>query len=398
MIQSIKPYNWKAFFLVMIVLFSMPMRVYFPTSIIIEVLILIFFFIGTTNINNKSLYTGNDLIHVVFLFVLLVYGLVNGSLASVFFNESYRYFSFFLLLTVLKFSKVNYGGILNICKWACALASVHYMYELYFINFIDAGNFNAVPITGPAVQAMSMDEDNSYMLPQWFLGIPYFRPFGFLIQPQKSGFIPILGTIIVYLLSDGNNFYKSKAKYWYVFFSIVLLLSASKTAIASQLLILSIILFNFYPHKHISARELRLIIIAFIPLSYYIVSSLFEEGHAKESTTILNDFVAFFNYPAYNWFIGIGIPDNLDLLAHGYTTECYIARLLAQVGIPAFFLMAVLGWRIVKTHNKKYNWILIAFLFGIFSHYCVINAYFVSFVFATMICYSQQKYGGTYAK
>ena len=139
------------------------------------------------------------------------------------------------------------------------------------------------------------------------------------------------------------------------------------------------------------SKELLQIVFISIPVVVYAVSKLFIDNHAEETAGILNDIFAFFNYPFINWFIGIGVPGYTDLLAHGFSCECYLARLLAQVGVIFFMIELMWGYSIIRSKSKKFNWILISLLFGLFSHYCLINAYFMTFSIAVIICYAQTR-------
>ncbi len=385
--KEMRRYTFWEVILTLAFLFAMPMRVYLPTSFIIEMaaIILLAFVPKWPKGNVRK---DKEFGHLLFLLILLVLGVVLGTTNPPFFAENYRYFSFFLFLAALKVTRVNYENLLRLCFYGCVFCAFFFIYELVHLNFINLGDFNSVPIVGQATQSMYYDEESNYLDPQWFLGIPYFRPMGFFIQPQKSGFIYVVGTICAYLIYR-NEKDRRKLYFWFVFFTIVVIASAAKTAVLSQIMILAIAFLNLYPKNNFTSKEIVKLFIISIPLLFYVISNLFEEGHAEESNLILGDFISFFNFPPFNWLTGVGIPKEADLVAHGFSCECYIARLLAQVGVIFFTIELFWGFSIIRSKSKKFNWILIALLFGLFSHYCVINAYFMTFSFAVIICYAQ---------
>lgn len=383
----LKKYSVWEFLLVFAFLFAMPMRVYVPTSFVIEgVTILLIIFVPKRSGANRI--AGNsDYLHIGFLLFLLLLGIILGTTSPPFFNENYRYFTFFLFLTVLKSRNVNYRNLLQLCFWACVLCSAFSIYELVYLNLLNFGDYNGIPILGPASAAMYVDKDSDYLMQQWFLGIPFFRPMGFFIQPQKSGFIPVLGTICYYLLYRDAN--KGTKFFWYSFFTLIVIASAAKTAIVSQLIIFAVAVLNLYPRKNLRPKDIIIMGVISIPLLVYVVMKIFRESHSEETMYILNDIIAFFNFPVYNWFMGVGIPSDTDLFRHGFVCECYIARLLAQVGIIFFIFELIWGYKLIKSKSTKINWVIIGLLFGLFSHYCILNAYFMTFVLSVIVCYTR---------
>ncbi len=381
----LKKYGIWELLLVFAFLFAMPMRVYVPTSFIIELVSIIMLVAipkWPNYVVNKTYLEG----HLFFLLILLVLGILLGTTNPPFFTESYRYFTFFIFLTVLKISRVNYENLLRLCFYGCVFCAIFSIYELVHLNFLHFGEYNSIPILGPASREMYVNEASDYLSQQWFLGIPYFRPMGFFIQPQKSGFIYVIGTICTYLIYRNE---KGKAYLGYLFFTCVVVATAAKTAIVSQLLVIAVAALDLYPRAHLRGKEILRIAVVSIPVLFYAIVKIFGKNHMEESGVILGDITAFFNYPPINWLTGIGIPTDIDLRAHGFECECYMARLLAQVGLIFFTIELLWGFSIIRTKSKKFNWILISLLFGLFSHYCVINAYFMTFSFAVVICYAQ---------
>lgn len=105
---------------------------------------------------------------------------------------------------------------------------------------------------------------------------------------------------------------------------------------------------------------------------------------------VLNDNLCFLNYDIPNILLGIGIPYQKSLLIHGYICECFEARLLAQVGIVNFILLLWFLKSFYKTYDKRLNFMLLITLFFMCLHYCVINAYFISFCMIVIYCYAKQ--------
>ena len=94
---------------------------------------------------------------------------------------------------------------------------------------------------------------------------------------------------------------------------------------------------------------------------------------------VLNDNLCFLNYDIPNILLGIG-----------YICECFEARLLAQVGIVNFILLLWFLKSFYKTYDKRLNFMLLITLFFMCLHYCVINAYFISFCMIVIYCYAKQ--------
>lgn len=72
------------------------------------------------------------------------------------------------------------------------------VYELIHINITSPNDFTGLLITGSAMN--TYDEDSQYLLPSEDLGFPMLRPFGLMLQPQKSAFVYVFGIVIKYLL------------------------------------------------------------------------------------------------------------------------------------------------------------------------------------------------------
>lgn len=383
----LKKYRIWEILLVFAFLFAMPLRVYFPTSFVIEGVIIYLVLFVPKRTGACKIVENSDYLHIEFLLFLLLLGIILGTTNPPFFTENYRYFTFFVFLTILKSRNVNYRNLLQLCFWGCVFCSVFSIYELVYLNILNFGDYNGIPILGPASAAMYVDIDSDYLMQQWFLGMPFFRPMGFFIQPQKSGFIPVLGTICYYLLYRDSN--KGAKLLWYSFFTMIVVASAAKTAIVSQLIIIAVAVLNLYPRKNLRPKDIIIMGMISIPLLVYIVMKIFGESHSEETMYILNDIIAFFNFPAYNWLMGVGIPSDTDLFQHGFVCECYIARLLAQVGVIFFIVELIWGYRLINCKSAKFNWVIIGLLFGLFSHYCILNAYFMTFVLSVIVCYTR---------
>ena len=133
---------------------------------------------------------------------------------------------------------------------------------------------------------------------------------------------------------------------------------------------------------------LKVFILA-LPLIFYLVASLFDDSHHEEASGIITDFASFFNLPIYHWLIGVGIPNESYLNAHGYIIECFHARVLAQMGLPLYIVEIFWLWKLIRTNDKKSNCLIAIAFIGMGIHYCVINAYFIILAFSILICYAQ---------
>ena len=213
---------------------------------------------------------------------------------------------------------------MKIAFWLCVLHIPFTVYELIHINITSPNDFSGLLITGPAMN--TYDEDSQYLRPSEDLGFLMLRPFGLMLQPQKSAFVFVFGIVIRYLLDKKNNEYK---KFWYFLFLAAVIASAGKTAILIAFVLLLAILYNIYPSLKVSKRRIIVyVLIGLAVLLYLLIHTLqINDGRAQALGDIGNDLVSILNYPTLEAIFGHGIPNVADMENHGFIVESYFLTL-----------------------------------------------------------------------
>lgn len=234
----------------------------------------------------------------------------------------------------------------------------------------------------------SYDVDSQYLRESDNLGLMAIRPFGLMLQPQKSGFVFCVGIILQYIRNRLSHSHFTNL--WYILFVVAIFLTGAKTALLCALVLLIAIKLNIYLGQKMTRKRLGIYhVIIFVLIGIDIQNiALISSNSARND--VLNDNLCFLNYDIPNILLGIGIPYQKSLLIHGYICECFEARLLAQVGIVNFILLLWFLKSFYKTYDKRLNFMLLITLFFMCLHYCVINAYFISFCMIVIYCYAKQ--------
>lgn len=374
---------------IILIFFACPLRAYLPTSFIVEfIAIVIFLFCMNSKVGNgiEVKTKRNSIALACVMVVIFILGML-GNYDDFCFKENYRFFVQFVFLAIFINSSYDNERALKIAFWLCVLHIPFTVYELIHINITSPNDFTGLLITGSAMN--TYDEDSQYLLPSEDLGFPMLRPFGLMLQPQKSAFVFVFGIVTRYLLDKKNNEYK---KFWYFLFLAAVIASAGKTAILIAFVLLLAILYNIYPSLKVSKRRIIVYVsIGLAVLLYLLIHTLqINDGRAQALGDIGNDLVSILNYPTLEAIFGHGIPSVADMENHGFIVESYLARIVLQLGYLPFLLVCYATSKIFKAKEWKLNYIMLWLIFGLMGHYCVLNTPFYQFLLCVIVCFYKQ--------
>lgn len=374
---------------IILIFFACPLRAYLPTSFIVELISIIIFLFGLKSRRFNGIQgetKGNSIIMAIIMVVIFLLGML-GNYDEFCFKENYRFFVQFVFLAIFINSSYDNERALKIAFWLCVLHIPFTVYELIHINITSPNDFSGLLITGSAMN--TYDEDSQYLLPSEDLGFPMLRPFGLMLQPQKSAFVFVFGIVIRYLLDKKNNEYNKR---WYFLFLAAVIFSAGKTAILIAFVLLLAILYNIYPSLKVSKRRIIVyVLIGLAVLLYLLIHTLqITDGRVQALGDIGNDLVAILNYPILEAIFGHGIPSVADMENHGFIVESYLARIVLQLGYLPFLLVCFAATKIYKAKEWKLNYIMLWLVFGLMGHYCVLNTPFFQFLLCVIVCYYKQ--------
>lgn len=374
---------------IILIFFACPLRAYLPTSFIVEfIAIVIFLFCMNSKVGNgiEVKTKRNSIALACVMVVIFILGML-GNYDDFCFKENYRFFVQFVFLAIFINSSYDNERALKIAFWLCVLHIPFTVYELIHINITSPNDFTGLLITGPAMS--TYDEDSQYLLPSEDLGFPMLRPFGLMLQPQKSAFVYVFGIVIKYLLDKKNHEYKN---FWYFLFLAAVIASAGKTAILIAFVLLLAILYNVYPSLNVTkGRMITYVILGIVLLLYLLIHTLqITDARAQALGDIGNDLVSILNYPTLEAIFGHGIPSVADMENHGFIVESYLARIVLQLGYLPFLLVCFAATKIYKAKEWKLNYIMLWLVFGLMGHYCVLNTPFFQFLLCVIVCYYKQ--------
>lgn len=373
---------------VFLFLFYAVLRVYAPTSILPELLVLVLFFYMQTKpvsaqdrLVPKNAFTVWILYFVYFAFsALLTY---NGADDSGFFNENYRFIIFILILFLFASARIDYLSFSKLCLLGCRFHVFFTIMELVYLTFVAFGDFYGVPLVGKAMP--EMDEGTGYLLENDNMISFGFRPFGLMLQPQKTGFIFVIGTVLEYVIAKAER--RDVSKLWIVIFAIISIFQGAKTAFLMLFVIAAAILFDIYPAKKRCLGRFVFYSAIAIAVLYILIHNIALTNVGNDTNDrVLDDIKGFLSYGPFAFLFGIGVPINKYIIAHGFSGECYFMRIFCNWGVPLTLFLAYYLVRYLSTKDRKMNYILAVALFGMIYHYCVINSYFVSLAYISAVC------------
>lgn len=377
------------FLWVFIILFAAPLKYYFPTTFIVEAsCIFLILYYSWSKTSLKVSFHHNER-YFFFSFLMLAFFAIGlrSDYDTFCFKESYRFFIIFLFAAIFISCPLKYDSILSVSLFLCKLHILFTVYEVLYLNVISVGNFDGLLISGRSMS--EMNDDSPYLKPAGDLGIWYIRPFGLMLQPQKSSFIFSVGMISKFFLDRIKD--KLSGQYWYFVFLLATILTAGKTAILCSVLLYFALRHGIYP-KRLSLKYGNSLFIFLIVSLIGTVILIYLKGTVVGGN-FAQDFFCIFNYPLIDSLLGHGIPSVPGLESHGFSVECYIARIVLQVGYLPFLLFVIPSIAVFRAKEWKINYIMIVLYFSMVSHYCVINCSFFQFMIPVFIgCYKSYKW------
>lgn len=373
---------------VLLFLFYAVLRVYIPTSFLPELLVVFLFFyinIKPVSVNDrlvpKTAFALWGFYFVYFaLSALLTY---NGADESGFFNENYRLVIFILILFLIANARIDYLAFSKLCLLGCRFHVFFTLMELIFLTFISFGDFYGVPLVGQAMP--EMEAGTGYLIENDNLISFGFRPFGLMLQPQKTGFIFVIGAILEYVIAKAEK--RNVSKIWILIFVVISIFQGAKTAFLILFVIAAAILFDFYPAKKRCLGRIAFYAVVAIAVVYILVHNIALTNVGNDTNErVLDDIYGFLSYGPIAFLLGIGVPNSKDFLAHGFSGECYFMRIVCNWGVPLTAALAFYLVRHFSTNDRKMNYILAVALLGMTYHYCVINSYFVALAYISAVC------------
>lgn len=373
------------FLVVLFTFFSAPLRVYGPTSITLEVIIVgLLLFRYRVKVKN-NLISSNSYLFLAFLFLYLLatYLFAYTDDGSGFFNENYRFLVFLLLTCVLATTKIDLVVLAKFCLWCCRFHIFFTLFELIFLSVISPGNFYGVPIVGPAMP--DIEEASGYLQENDNLISFGYRPFGLMLQPQKTGFVFVLGVLLDYLLAKLEN--RKPSLLWNILFVVISIFQGAKTAFLILFAIEAAIFLNFYPGKKLNKSSVAFYVLCLIAIIYITVKNVVLTNIGNDTNELVfKEVLSFVKLPIGNIILGIGVPTVRQINAMGCAAETYFMRIIYNFGLPLTLAILYFMAKCFLGNNRKVNYILLLAFVGMIYHYCVINVYFIDLAFATCIC------------
>lgn len=369
------------FYWVLLMFIAAPLRVYAPTSFIVELscvgMVSYYAFRGVKLGKNAGDYM------IALIMISLFFIGMRGDFDEFCFKENYRFFVQFLFIAVFLNYPLDTKKILNVALLLCKLHIIFTIYELLYVNVFDYGDHEKLLFVGKAIAGY--EEDSQYRTASWDLGFPFIRPFGLMLQPQKSAFVFSFGMLCKYLLEKINK--SRKSQYWYFIFLLATISTSGKSAIVCALLFYASMRFNVYPTLNIR-RKGTIIVLLFVIIGGVILLSYL--GNTQVSSDFSNDMSSIFNYPLFDALFGHGIPSVSDLWRHGFVVECYLARVILQMGYLPFIIIVGISLYYYRAKTWKLNYMMLVLVFMLVSHYCVINTPFFQFMIPVFIATYKQ--------
>ncbi|QLC67482.1 hypothetical protein LPB248_14570 [Flavobacterium sp. LPB0248] len=357
----------------------------FPTFLITEIFVFFVVIRGVIKGKAKAIHKHffSALMLSFFSLIIFFYGsLLPKNELDGLVKESYRFLFIPFMMLPFYFIDPDYKKIFYLILLLCRFCILFNLYEVIYINLIDPGGIKN-SLLGNAIYGFFNDVDTSdYFLPQGEFGIPFIRPFGLWLQPQKSAFVFPLAIIVEYVYSKDFD-KKVYTNFWYVLFIVSCILSGAKTALIASIFIVYIIKIDFLKVR-MSLKQFWFLTISLFLFVFGGVGiwSFSQSGHGSASAMSI-ELATFVQLPLFSKLFGIGFINTYDFLSYGFTGESFLIRFAVQIGVVFFiFYICFFALSIIKKIDKI-NILLVVVIFFMILHYAVINVYF----FTNIICF-----------
>jgi len=385
--------NYFINFIIIILFFANIINYYLiSTTFLVEFISISLFSYGyfiQGNKFTKAIYL--QLFFLFFLIFVLILSILqsNGTIGSLG-KETYRSFSILFFFIPLFLIDLSYEKTFKCILLLCKLCLIYTIYELVYINIISPGNIGGLIFGDAILDFYSNNDVSPYLLPQGGYVIPFIRPFGVFLQPQKSTFIFSFAIIVLYILKNDFSTQKTSDK-WYYLFLIGSILAGGKTALLCNLLLFTIIKLQFFK-RIVSYKQIVLllvIILSFFPFIFFCLHYL----NSSDGTALaLNkEILAYSNISFSNVLFGLGFIESKQFEMLGFSGESFIFRILAQVGVINFILIIAFSLIVFKNKNIKVSLMLLCLFFFMTIHYAILNIYFYIFIISFILMYEKSK-------
>lgn len=376
------------FFGILFLLSSLINYYFFQTYFLIEVFVILSFLYALIIKKKFSSSIVNIYGVVFFAILILIYGMIiTESKFDSFLNESYRFLISPIALFPFFIFKPNFRNIFKLILFCCRVYILYNLYEVLYINLIDPGGVTNT-IFGDVINAYYNSENSSpYFLPQGEFGIPFIRPFGLWLQPQKSAFIFPIAIIVEFIYF--RDFKSNRKPYiWYILYIISTVITGAKTSLIAALIIFYIIQIDFFK-RIIDLKQFIFFIFSLCILFVMCLYTIISDSSQNNMTLALNlDFNALFNLSLGKLFLGTGFLNNVSFMNLGFVGESFLIRIIAQIGVIMFFLYLFSFIFSVIKKIDKINFMILFLLFQMTVHYAITNIYYFNFIIAAVLYYN----------
>ena len=129
------------------------------------------------------------------------------------------FFLFLIMLAVMASLPLDFDKLSKLCLWCCKMHILFTLYEFTYINLLALGGLSMeFFLVGKAMA--SYDVDSQYLRESDNLGLMAIRPFGLMLQPQKSGFVFCVGIILQYIRNRLSHSHFTNL--WYILFVVAI--------------------------------------------------------------------------------------------------------------------------------------------------------------------------------
>ena len=292
--------------LVLLIFLAAPLRFYVSTSIILEIVTFGLVVWGFAKHKfTKKIWSPTASKFVVYFFIYFIISSFisyNGFDEAGFANENYRFFLFLIMLAVMASLPLDFDKLSKLCLWCCKMHILFTLYEFTYINLLALGDYDGIFLVGKAMA--SYDVDSQYLRESDNLGLMAIRPFGLMLQPQKSGFVFCVGIILQYIRNRLSHSHFTNL--WYILFVVAIFLTGAKTALLCALVLLIAIKLNIYLGQKMTRKRLGIYhVIIFVLIVYSLFIGIDIQNIALISSNsarndVLNDNLCFLNYDIPN--------------------------------------------------------------------------------------------------
>lgn len=319
------------------------------------------------------------------LFLAIMYGRGLGGIGTLG-KESYRVLMipWICLAFYLNREYVDLKIVTSVLLLLLQVIALYTIYEFMQLNYLDRGRATAHPFSG-AIASYYGEMKGQYFNAVWDYGVPFYRPFGVWLQPQKSAFVFPLGIIILFDAKRMGQYRDrfGRFAFWLLIFTLACVLSGGKTAILALLTLLAL---------NSTRRAILLQIGVILPATIaLLMMAIVRFRHTFQ--TLIQDLQGFLELDSMNFLLGVGFASTQGLRTLGFSVESFALRYVSSTGL-VIFLVSVSFWLIFFTKRGQDRWTIVnALILVLFMvlHYSVLSVQFMAIYSALAIATLEQK-------